>query len=155
MSDNEALKRNEALGGGGIDALLGASLDDLDDLPSFDTPPIGVYLVSVTLEQKKVQDKDALEAAYTIVETVELSDTAASPPAPGSKFSTLYMLNPFGIGKLKEFCVPFAKHFGTSSIGELVKDKIKDVQCAVKVGHRKDKEDPEKVYPTVKIVSIS
>jgi hypothetical protein len=154
MSTNdENLARNAAITS--MDDLLAASLDDLDDLPSFDCPPRGVYIVSVTTEQKAINDNEAIEASYTIKEVVELKDTNSSPPVAGSKFSTLFTMNPFGIGKLKEFCAPFGKHFGTNSVGELVRDHIKEVTCAVIVGHRKDKEDHDKVYPTVKISSIA
>jgi hypothetical protein len=153
-NDNtENLQRNAAIGS--MDELLALSLDDLDDLPSFDCPPPGVYIVKVSTEQKDVKDSQAIEAGYTIVEPVELKDTNSTPPVAGSKFSTLFMLNPYGIGKLKEFCAPFGKHFGTGSVRELVMDHIKEVTCVVIVGNRKDKNDPEKIYPTVKVSSIA
>lgn len=152
-SNDEALARNAAITG--IDALMAASLDDLDDLPSFDTPPPGVYICSVTCEEKEINQKQAIEASYTIVEVVELKDSASTPPVPGSKFSTLFTLNPYGIGKLKQFCVPFGNHFGTKAIGELVREKIKDVTITAVVGNRKDKEDPDKVYATVRVASIA
>jgi hypothetical protein len=41
-----------------------------------------------------------------------------------------------------------------SSVGELVRDHIKDVTIAAAVGNRADKEDKEKVYATVKVISI-
>jgi hypothetical protein len=57
------MERNAAITS--MDQLLGASLDDLDDLPSFETPPPGTYILSVTTEQKKVNDKEAIEARFT------------------------------------------------------------------------------------------
>lgn len=150
MSDNS---RNAQFNS--MESLLGANLDDLDDLPSFETPPPGVYILDVTTDVKEVNDKDAIEASYTIKEVVELKDPTTTPPVIGSKFSTLFTLNEFGVGKLKEFLAPFAKQFGSSNVQELIRDHIKDVTISAQVGNRKDKTDPDKVYPTVKILSIA
>lgn len=145
--------RNEAFQN--LEQLLGASLDDLDDLPSFECPPPGVYITMVTLEPKEVNKKDAIEASYTIVEVTELADPNSTPPVPGSKFSTLFTMNPVGIGKLKEFCKPFGEKMGTNSIRELVMDKIKDVTVVVSVKNRPDKTDPDRIYPVPKIIQIA
>lgn len=138
-----------------MEALLGASLDDLDDLPSFDCPPPGVYICSVTTDIKEVNKNDAVEASYTIQEVTELADANMKPPIAGSKFSTLFTLNEIGVGKLKEFCIPFGDKFGTKSIRELVNDKIKEVIVVVKVKNRKDKNDPDRIYPVPTIISIA
>lgn len=138
-----------------IDQLLSASLDDLDDLPSFSVPPTGSYILGVSMEQKEINSKPAIEASFVVVETVELADKEETPAKAGDKFSMLFTLNEIGIGKLKEFCVPFAEHFGEKSIGTLVKETIKNVQVAATVKQRKDKTDPEKVYASVKILSIA
>lgn len=147
------LARNAAITS--MDALLASSLDDLDDLPSFEVPTPGVYLLSVTLGQKDVNGKAAIEATYTVKEVVELEDKQATPPVAGTKFSTLFTLNEFGIGKLKEFCDPFGTHFGESNVGVLVRDTIKDITISAKVGRRVDKEDPDKVYAKVKLLEIA
>lgn len=148
-----SLDRNAAIGS--IDDLLSKNLDDLDDLPSFETPPVGAYVLSVTTEQKEINGKHAIEAKFTVKETVELKDPQMKAVAEGTQFSTLFTLNEFGVGKLKEFCVPFAEHFGEKNVGTLVRDTIKDVTISAYVGNRKDKEDPEKVYATVKVLSIA
>lgn len=153
MNDTNNLARNAAITT--MDQLLSASLDDLDDLPSFDCPPPGVYVVSVSTDQKEVNKKDAIEASYTVTEVIELSDPNSTPPVAGSKFSTLFTLNEYGVGKLKEFAKPFGDKFGTRNVGELVRDHIKDVMCTVSVKNRKDKEDPDKVYPIVKVIQIA
>jgi len=138
-----------------IDSLLSASLDDLDDLPSFEVPPPGVYLLTVNTDVKKVNDKDCIEAQFTVNEVVELKDANATPPQIGNKFSMLFTLNEIGVGKLKQFCAPFADHFGEKKIGVLIRDHIKDVIVSASVTNRKDKEDPEKVYASVKILSVA
>lgn len=149
----QELLKNEAIKN--IDQLLASSLDDLDDLPSFEVPANGTYIVNVTTTIKEINKEQAVEAAYEVIEVVELADPADTPPVPGTKFSQLYTLNPIGIGKLKEFCKPFAAHFNTPSIGELVKEHIQDVRVAANVKRRPDKTDPEKVYASVKIISVA
>ena len=152
MNTENNLARNAAITS--MDARLSASLDDLDDLPSFEVPTPGVYILAVTTELKEVNGKQAIEAAYTVKEVVELADPAAAAPVAGTKFSMLFTLNEFGIGKLKEFCKPFAAHFGSTNIGELVRDHIKDVTVTANVGRRVDKEDPDKVYAKVKVIEV-
>jgi len=138
-----------------VDDLFSSSLDDLADLPSFETPPAGSYILDVTTDVKEINDKQAVEASFVVVETVELKDPAANPVAVGTKFSTAFMLNnEFGVGKLKDFLKPFAAHFDNNSIGELVRDEIKDIRIACTVTNRKDKEDPDKIYGGVKNVII-
>lgn len=154
MSNEDQLARNQSLADGGIDALLAASLDDLDDLPSFDVPPNGSYILDISADVKEINDKSAVEFTYLVKETVELKDSGEQPAAPGTKFSTLYTLNPFGIGKLKKDIAPFAQHFECNNIGELVRDHIKDVTVSAVVGRRSPKDDPEKVYANVKVIAV-
>ncbi len=152
MNTENNLARNAAITD--IDALLAASLDDLDDLPSFEVPNPGVYVLEVSLEQKDVNGKAAIEASYAVKEVIELVNKEDAAPAAGTKFSTLFTLNEYGIGKLKDFCKPFAAHFDCKQVGELVRDHIKNVTITANVGRRVDKEDPEKVYAKVKVLSI-
>ena len=157
MNTSDNLAKNEALASGGLDALFAASLDDLDDLPSFVTPTPGVYILSVSLEEKEVNDKPSVEAKFVVVEAVELKDPQATPPKAGDSFNMLFQLNPFSIGKLKEFCAPFGDHFGEKNIGILVREKIKDVTIVAQITNRKakkDSDDPDRVYAAVKVVKI-
>lgn len=139
-----------------VEDLFSASIDDLADLAAFETPPAGSYILSVTTDVKEINGKQAVEASFVVVETVELKDPAAKPVANGTKFSTAFMLNnEFGVGKLKDFLKPFATHYGNSNIGELIRDEIKDVTIACTVTNRKDKEDPDKIYGGVKNITVS
>lgn len=139
-----------------LDELFAADLDDIADLPSFETPPKGAYIGTVSLSIKEINKKPAIEASYTVVETVELEDSADTPVIPGTLFSSAFMLgNPISEGKLKEFLAPFAAHFGTKKVGELVRDHIKDVQISFVLKHRKDKDDKEKVYADVRNITIA
>lgn len=141
----------------GIDDLFNASIDDLADLPSFETPPAGSYLLTASMEVKEVNQKQCVEASFTVNETVELADPATSTPvANGTKFSTLFQMdNEFGVGNLKKFLKPFAEHYGTSNIGKLVRDEIKNVSISGLIKTRKDKNDPDKVYGTVTNITVA
>ena len=83
-----------------MEDLFAASIDDLADLPAFETPPPGSYLLRVTCDTKSVNDKPVVEAAYEIMEVVELANPETDvPPAVGTKFNTIFMIdNEFGIG---------------------------------------------------------
>lgn len=140
-----------------IDDLFSQSIDDLADLPSFEVPPPGFYILDVTTVVKTVNDNDVIEADFTVVETVELSDSMSTAPvAAGTRFGILFMLNnKFGIGKLKEFLKPFGEHFEENSIERLVRDVISGVRISCEVKNRKDKNDPDRVYATVHGITVS
>ena len=50
------------------DELFAMSLDDLADLPSFETPPAGAYILDVSCDVKTINDKPAVEASFIVVE---------------------------------------------------------------------------------------
>jgi hypothetical protein len=138
-----------------IDDLFSKSIDDLADLPGFETPPPGSYILNVTCEVKKVNEKDAVEASFTVVETSELANDSDTPVPAGTKFSTLFMLdNEFGVGNLKKFLKPFADHYDEKGIGALI-EQLKDVTIACLVKNRKDKNDPDKVYGSVSNIVVA
>jgi hypothetical protein len=139
-----------------LDDLFNASIGDLADLPAFETPPPGAYILGVTLSGKEVNDKPAVEAKFTVKETVELKNAEDKPAVDGTQFSQLFMIdNEFGLGALKKFIAPFGAHFGTANIGELVRDHLaEEVVCSATVKNRKDKKDPEKVYGSVEITGV-
>lgn len=137
-----------------INDLFSASIDDIADLPSFEVPVVGSYILAVTAEIKKINDKDVVEAQYTVQELVEPA-IAGETAVPGTKFSTIFMIdNEFGIGNLKKFLKPFADHYGNTNVGELI-GEIKDVTVAATLKHRKDKNDPDKVYAIISNLSVA
>jgi hypothetical protein len=141
---------------GSIDDLFSASLDDLADLPAFETPPAGSYILLVSTDVKEVNSKQCVEAAIEVVETVELADPAGTPVPTGTKFSQLFMLdNEFGVGNLKKFLKPFSEHYGTTNIGELVRDHVKNVTISALVKTRKDKNDPDKIYGSLTNIAVA
>jgi hypothetical protein len=135
-------------------SLFAANLDDLADLPSFETPPEGSYILTVSLAGKKINNKDAVEAAFEVVESVELADAADTPVAPGTKFSQAFFLdNVYAVGNFKKLIAPLGAHFGISNIGELVRE-TQNITVAATVKNRKDKNDATKVYASVVINSV-
>jgi ribosomal protein L23 len=138
------------------DALFALDLDDLADLASFETPAPGSYILTVSMDTKKINQKDAVEASFEVVEVVELKNKDDKAVVPGTKFSTAFFIdNEFGVGNLKKFLVPFAAHFGNTNIGALIRDDMKNVTIACIVKNRKDKTDPEKVYASVDNISVA
>lgn len=140
----------------GLDDLFAASIDEIADLPSFETPPRGQYVLRCTFDVKEINNKDAVEMAFEVVETVELADKEATPVAPGTKFSTAFILgNAVSEGKLKEALLPYSQKFNEKNIGTLVRDIVKDILISATVTNRKDKDDPDKIYGGVKNVIIA
>lgn len=138
-----------------IDDLFSASIDDLADLPAFEAPPPGSYVLNVSMEVKEVNSKQAVEASLTVIETVELSDPETPAVVNGTKFSQLFMIdNEFGIGNLKKFLQPFQAHYNAPNVGALI-GEIKDVTISALIKNRKDKNDPEKVYASVSNITIA
>lgn len=131
-----------------LSALLGASLDDLPDMPAFVTWPDGAYRCLVTAELKEINDAPVLEAKYTLKEVLELADPSQTPPLPGATNNEAFFLNKeLGQGKLKEFLVPFATRFNEPNVQACI-DLIQNIEVDVVNKARKDKEDKTKRYFT-------
>ena len=139
-----------------LDALFGASLDDIADLASFETPKSGTYVLKVSTGTKKINKKDAVTADFEVVETVELKDDTDVASKPGTKFNIAFIMgNKFSEGRLKQFLIPFAEKFGEKNVGVLIRDTIKEVIITCQLGNRPDKDDPEKIYAVVKNIEVA
>lgn len=147
-----------------LEALFGADLDEIADLPAFEVPPPGTYTLKVTTGTKKVNNKDTVNVDFEVVETVELknkdeaSENYRAPVKDGTKFNTMFMIGGdkggVSVGRLKQFLAPFAVALGTTKIADLVRDQIKDIQIIAQITNRADKEDPEKLYAGVKVLEV-
>lgn len=142
-----------------VDDLLNANLDDLADLPAFETPPPGAYVLGATFDVKEVNGKNAVEASYSVKETVELEDKSGETKAvpANTKFSQLFMLdNKIGVGNLKRALAPYAQHFGVKNIGALIRENLKEeVLISATLKNRKDKNDPDRLYASVANVMVA
>lgn len=149
----------------GLEDLFDADIEDIADLPAFETPPPGAYLLGVVMTTKEINDKPAVVADITVVETVELKNTDEdhkhyrAPVKDGTKFSIAFILgNAVTEGRLKQFVAPFAEHFGIKgkgSMGILVRDTIQNVTIAATITNRADKNDPDILYAGIKNIQVA
>jgi hypothetical protein len=137
-----------------LDNLLDITLDDLEDLPSFEPFPAGAHQVLASFATKDINGKAAVELSLKLVETVELDDSTAKPPKAGDVSSTMFMLdNEYGRGNLKKCAAPFGEALQFSTIREIV-EGVKEVECVVLTSVRVDKNDPDKKYLQVKEINV-
>lgn len=135
-----------------MDALLGAMMDDLDDLPPMGVPPSGHYNLTVTFDIKKIGDdnKEVIAAEYTVDEINELKDEAErGDVAVGMKFTEFFHVkkkdgstNTFGIGKLKQRLAPFASLTDDRSIGGII-NAVKQIAIAATVKRTVNKKNED------------
>lgn len=142
-----------------IEALLNASMDDLDDLPPVGTPPSGHYNLSLTMSIEEMGDdkRQVIFANYVIDAINELKDESeAAEVAVGQKFREGFFIlkkdgkvNEFGIGTLKERLKPMVAVYNTDKIGELVA-QTKQVAIAASVKRTVNKKDPDNFNLSIK-----
>ena len=140
-----------------LDLLLDSTLDDLEDLPSFQPFPIGAHRVLASFGLKDINGNQAATLDFTLIETIELADASVTEenfPKAGDTSNTMFMLNnEFGRGNLKKCAMPFGQALELSSIREII-EGVKEVECIVMTGLRKDKNDPDKFYLDVKEIQV-
>lgn len=95
-----------------IDALMDSTLDQVEDVPDFVTPPAGNYRLACEEckidQQKKKDDKGQsiiqtkIRLTHKIVSTVELKDPKDAPVADNSLFSETFMANEDGLKFFKK-----------------------------------------------------
>ena len=137
-----------------LDNLLDLTLDDLDDLPSFEPYPAGAHKLLATFEPKKIGEKDAIELSFKYVELLELANPEDKTPKEGDTCNTMFLIgNEFGLGNLKKCATPFADMVGSNNLRAII-DGVKDVECAVVTSIRVDKNDASKRYLQVKEIVV-
>jgi hypothetical protein len=151
-----------------IDALMNASMDDIDDLPPSGIPPTGHYNLSVTAERIDPSDSDRnkgknpyIRFIYEVEAVNEIKNPEEeSEAAVGMKFSEIFSpikkdgtVNEFGMGFLKERCAPFAAHFGVMQMGEIIA-AVNKVSVAAELVRVKDKKDEERFNFRLKNVTV-
>jgi len=138
-----------------IDNLLDATLDDLEDLPSFQPFPAGVHKVLASLNMADINGNQAVELSLKGMETLELVDAANTVAIKeGDSSNTIFMLNnEYGRGNLKKVCAPIGVALGTGVIREVI-EQCKDLECVVITSIRTDKNDPDKKYLNIKELQV-
>jgi hypothetical protein len=107
--------------------LLDATLDDMNDLPSWSNFPAGVYKVKpgIKQEKKKNAKTGAVETHITVtaklLEVRELASAESTPPDVGSETQVRYTWeNEYGQGGLKNLLKPIAAATGLKKVPELL-----------------------------------
>jgi len=146
-----------------MDALLGAMMDDLDDLPPMGVPPSGHYNLTVTFDIKKIGDdkKEVIAAEYTVDEINELKDEAErGDVAVGMKFTEFFHVkkkdgstNTFGIGKLKERLRPFAGLADEKSVGGII-NAVKQIAVAATIKRTVNKKNEDQFNVDLKDIVV-
>jgi hypothetical protein len=132
-----------------FDALMDASMDDIDDLPPIGVPPTGNYDLEVTASREKAASgSEYVKFSYLIknVNEVKNPDEAAECAAD-QKFIEMFSpfkkdgtINEIGMGMLKERCAAFSAHFGTTKMGDTLQE-IKAVAIVATLVRRADKRE--------------
>lgn len=147
-----------------LDALMDASMDDINDLPPVGVPPTGHYNLEVTAERVDPQEDGKnpyIRFSYEVLAVNEVKDhVEETEAAAGMKFSEMFSpfkkdgsVNEFGIGFLKERTAPFAAHFGTSKMGDTIA-AINKVSVAATLTRKKDKRDADRWNFSLKDVVV-
>lgn len=137
-----------------LDNLLDATLDDLDDLPSFQPFPIGAHKCLATFGTKDINGKSAVTLDFKYVEVVELADPQDAEPKAGDSSNTMFMIdNEYGLGNLKKCAMYFADYVGSRQLRAII-EGVEDVECILVSGLRQDKTDKDKFYLVVKEIGL-
>lgn len=149
-----------------LDALLDASMDDLDDLPPVGVPPTGHYNLTVTFGITTVKEgtddeKDVPTASYVIDEINELKDPdEAEEVKVGQQFMEFFYVtkkdgskNVFGIGKLKQALAPYQEMLGTKVVRELVQG-VKEIKIAASIKRTVNRKNEDQFNMQIKDVVV-
>lgn len=120
------------------------SFDDIDvsgvtAAPVMDTPPSGIYLVKVSMEQKLVNEKRAISPNMVIQDVIEIGSQHTEKPANvGQKFNALYFCDkPERLEYVKRDLNVFFESLNTQSINTMVAG-VQDLLCKVVVSYTRD-----------------
>lgn len=135
--------------------------EGVDDLPTFETPPAGAYLLDVTLAIKEINGSKYLEASYIIDETVELKNPSDTPVPDNSRFSELFSVDPtlvYDSGqRAVEFTKVYVKQFfefaGSTKLGDIAA-AVQKVKVSAVVVNRRSKKDPNTVRASTKNITV-
>lgn len=125
------------------------SIDDVEDLPGFLTPPTGGYVVSCEkgVEEQETENAEGEKNTFfrltfkivTVMEIDEKSlDAGEAPPKEGDMFSLMYMKNKKGVAFMKPLLSAVAEHYQIKQFSE-IKEKFKGIEMLLAVKRRYNK----------------
>jgi hypothetical protein len=141
--------------------LLDISLDEIEELPGFECPYNGDYVLNLTASMKKINDKWGVEMQYEVVECLEKNNPEDPDTIPGTKFSQLFFLEgkPEAVKVAKSFLKillrDVAEELGESNLLILVRDHLKNLRVRATVLRRKDKHEEDVYRPNVKNMTLA
>lgn len=145
--------------------LLDLELEELADLEKFEPAPKGSYSCQLTWERKEINEQPAVIAKFKILEVLELSNTTDVAPEPGRSVDIAMTLtrkdkdtgdivaNTIGQGQLKEILSVLAPEVGGTKPAEIMENSNGST-VAVTFGQRKNKNDPDQVFNTLKSIVL-
>lgn len=131
------------------EGILDRTLDEIEDLPGFEVPYNGRYLLKANRKIKKINDKAAVEIELEVMECLKKDNDADPDTVQGTKFSQLYFLQgdadavKVSMGMLKQFVKPIAERVGEGNLKTLISDHLTDVLIGATIARRKDSKNPE------------
>lgn len=138
-------------------SVLDMDMAMIEDLPGFEVPSNGEYVLRLQAKGKVVKDVACLELGFEVMECVKKDKEEDPDAVAGSKFSSLFQLNNkdeearrISLGVMKQVLNNVAEQTGQGNVLVLVRDHLKDAIVTATIKRRQDKEDPEKFYPVIK-----
>lgn len=140
------------------------SLDDIEDMPTFECWPTGAYKVMLSegIKEEDINEHPSYKIPLTLLAEPDLEDDTidqAERPKVGDELELLFMRdNKFGAASFKKLAVPIAKSLGVGKVGEVVEGS-KGVELTILLLKQQAKKkkgapagEPPKFYP--KIVEV-
>lgn len=135
------------------DALLDTDLDNIEDLPEFELFSKGIYnLVGKTVKIMEADPDNEKDGGVMFVMenagVVELENPEQEPTKEGALISTAFVGN-FGMRKMKQVFGDVMTGLNCNTPREFL-DQFVGAEFVAVVSHRKDKNDPDRVYNDIK-----
>lgn len=135
-----------------LDSLLDGTLDDLADVPGYETFHPGAH--KVTINWKRVDKKPAYSLNLTLIESAELANPNDIPQKPGTQTSVMFMLdNEYGQSAFRKIIASLAEHYGAGSNREIM-EKSEGAECLVVTKKRSNKEKTAEYTDVVTVMVV-
>lgn len=146
----------DAINNPDLDALLDATLDDLEDLPTFKAFPVGTHRATVTLATKDINGKLAVTADFKYIEAVELAEADAVSPKVGDMSNTMFMMaNEYGQGNFKKMASALAEGLGLQgNTNREIIEAVTDVEVLITTSLRPNTKDADAPFLNVKDIAV-
>lgn len=139
-----------------FDALLGADIESIEDLPDFVQPPSGDYRLLFESAEKGVskdKTKGQIRGTFIVAETIELQKPEEDASVPeGSKFSQMWT-GKLGIQLMKKLFEPSFEQLGVRNLADFI-EQAQGMEFICTVSNRQDPEKVDELGNPLKYASI-